>query len=497
MNLRKSIKSISLIFLVLTFLFPSTSQADEVVATISTSGSQSDIAINPAGTFAYVTNFSLDTVSVVNLSTNTITTTISVGDGPNNVAINPAGTFAYVVNRIGDSVSVIDTSTNTVTSTISVGALPISININPAGTFAYVTNYNSNTVSVIDLSNNSVSSISGFSKPWDIAINPAGTFAYVTNRQFGSGSNNVSKVNLSSKTITGTFSVGTDPVGITINPAGTLAYVANYESDNVSVIDLSSNSITNTISVGDSPVQIAITPNGAKALVANENSNSGSIINLATNVVDQTISIGANPLNVAINPAGTFAYFVHENANYIAVVKIGSDILTWVGAQSITCPEANPWVKEKLLFAQNISPITKVSENLTGKFISQNSLSQLGNSGVIFDTKSTKVFTATETLPVFGCKDKLLTAKINQPIQFVAGGFTLQSDAHGYIKTSDGNWHDANGVNLVTNTTSYFHTLKFTKSGKYIVVLTEEPNTSLGLIPTYGIRSIRFVIDIK
>ena len=497
MNLRKNIKSTTLIFLILTFLFPSTSQADEVVANISTSGTQSDIAINPAGTFAYVTNYSLDSVSVVNLSTNTITTNISVGDGPNNVAINPAGTFAYVVNRIGDTVSVISTSTNTVTSTISVGALPISININSAGTFAYVTNYNSDTLSVIDLSNNSVSSISGFSKPWDIAINPAGTFAYVTNRQFGSGSNNVSKVNLTSNTITGTFSAGTDPVGITINPAGTFAYVANYVSDNVSVIDLNSNTITNTISVGDSPVQIAITPNGAKALVANENSDSASIINLATNIVEQTISLGNNPLSVAINPAGTFAYFVHENANYIAVVKIGSDILTWVGAQSITCPEANPWTKEKLSFAKNVLPINKSSENLTGKFISQNSLSQLGNSGVIFDTKSTKVFTATETLPVFGCKDKLLTAKVDQPIQFVAGGFTLQSDAHGYVKTADGNWHDANGVNLVTNTTSYFHTIKFTKSGKYIVVLTEEPKTSLGLIPTYGIRSIRFVIDIK
>ena len=38
---------------------------------------------------------------------------------------------------------------------------------------------------------------------------------------------------------------------------------------------------------------------------------------------------------------------------------------------------------------------------------------------------------------------------------------------------------------------------KFTKTGKYVVVLTEQPDTSRGLIPTYGVRSIRFVININ
>jgi hypothetical protein len=41
------------------------------------------------------------------------------------------------------------------------------------------------------------------------------------------------------------------------------------------------------------------------------------------------------------------------------------------------------------------------------------------------------------------------------------------------------------------------HTIKFTQTGKYVVVLTEQPDTSRGLIPTYGGRSIRFVISIN
>ena len=169
----------------------------------------------------------------------------------------------------------------------------------------------------------------------------------------------------------------------------------------------------------------------------------------------------------------------------------------WIGAQSITCPTPNPWVKEKLGFAKYVKPVLVSAENTIGKTITQGSYDSLKSSGVVFDTVSKKVSTATETLPIYGCKDKLLSGKLNQPIQFIAGGYTLQSDAHGYINTADLKWHDTNGVTLYTNTAAFMHTIKFTKTGKYVVVLTEQPDTGRGLIPTHGVRSIRFVININ
>ena len=174
-----------------------------------------------------------------------------------------------------------------------------------------------------------------------------------------------------------------------------------------------------------------------------------------------------------------------------------SSAFTWVGAQSISCPAPNPWVKEQLGFASNVKPVLVSAENTIGKTITQSSYDALRSSGVVFDTDSKKVSTATETLPIYGCKDKLLSGKVNQPIQFIAGGYTLQSDAHGFINTSDLKWHDTNGVTLYTNTAAFMHTIKFTQTGKYVVVLTEQPDTSRGLIPTYGVRSIRFVININ
>ncbi|MEU7605208.1 hypothetical protein [Streptomyces sp. NPDC041003] len=36
----------------------------------------------PPGTYAYITNFNTNTVSVIDTATNTVTTTIPVGNGP-------------------------------------------------------------------------------------------------------------------------------------------------------------------------------------------------------------------------------------------------------------------------------------------------------------------------------------------------------------------------------------------------------------------------------
>ena len=72
----------------------------------------------------------------------TVSTTVGVGSRPSGVAVNPAGTRAYVTNYYGNSVSVIDTATNLVTATVAVGSGPVGVAVNPAGTRAYVTNNN-------------------------------------------------------------------------------------------------------------------------------------------------------------------------------------------------------------------------------------------------------------------------------------------------------------------------------------------------------------------
>jgi YVTN family beta-propeller protein len=55
------------------------------------------------GTSAYVTNWTDNTVSVINPNTNTVTDTITVGNAPDGIAFD--GTNIYVTNFLDDTVT--------------------------------------------------------------------------------------------------------------------------------------------------------------------------------------------------------------------------------------------------------------------------------------------------------------------------------------------------------------------------------------------------------
>jgi YVTN family beta-propeller protein len=75
--------------------------------------------------------------------------------------------------------------------------------------------------------------------------------------------------------------VGTAPVGVAFD--GTNIWVANYGGTTVSKINVSTNTVTATVSVGASPIGVAF--DGTNIWVANYSSNNVSKINAKTNGV--------------------------------------------------------------------------------------------------------------------------------------------------------------------------------------------------------------------
>ena len=117
-------------------------------------------AQTPSGPRLYVVNRGSGTVSVIDAVTNkaidlnpATTTTIDaikVGSAPQQIAISPDGTRAYVTNYSSNSVSVINTATNAVDGTaISVPSTPIGVALSNDGGLLYVANGNDK-VSVIN-----------------------------------------------------------------------------------------------------------------------------------------------------------------------------------------------------------------------------------------------------------------------------------------------------------------------------------------------------------
>lgn len=269
------------------------------------------VTINAAGTTAYVTNSNSTTVSIIDLTHNTVSGLIGLFDGPSGLVIASDGIHAYVNNYggpdgvgsgNGKTVSYVNLNSTVIEKTITVGVAPAALAITPDGAFVYVANYVSGepgtgTISVIQTSTNTVvDTILGFSGPFAIAITPDGQYAYVTN--FGSNNfapvgNTVSVVDLTSNTIIATIPLGTQPAGIAITPDGSLAYVSNYNTlyagpdyngltagpGTVNIIDTQTNAVISpTIPVGLSPDAIAISHDGAYAYVTNYTSNTVNVI---------------------------------------------------------------------------------------------------------------------------------------------------------------------------------------------------------------------------
>ena len=339
----------------------------QVIATIPVGTNPNGIAITPDNKFAYIANNNnignpgADTVSVLDLSTNTVLTTISDAsfNAPYTVTINPAGTKAYVTNSGGSTVTIIDIATNTVTGTIIGFDGPSGLVINPANTaIAYVNNYggpilgsgNGYTLSVVNLNSNTIVSTITLGSPPPppiapaaLAITPNGAFLYSANYVDGNtGTGTVSVINTNSNTVISTIHGFSGPFNIVITPDGKYAYITNFGSNNfspvgttVSVINLSTNQIQTTINVGIQPAGIALTPNGLFAYVTNYNTlylgsnftdltpgvGTINVINIATNqVIPNVTVVGASPANIAISPDGTRAYVTNYSSNSASVI---------------------------------------------------------------------------------------------------------------------------------------------------------------------------------
>ena len=337
-----------------------------------------NIIVTCKSQFAYVVNSSANTVSMYSIGSDGILTplnvpTVATGNLPNGITINPAGTFAYVTNtdflqNTNPSISMYSIGTNGIltplsTPTVVTGLAPQEITINLAGTFAYETNMSSNTVSMFSigidgvlkpLSTPTVATYGVATSPAGISVNPAGTFAYVA----VSGFNSVQGYAIGSDGVI-TFSQnihsGQSPTSVAINPAGTFAYVANHGSgsNNINIYSIGSDGSlaylpgVTVVAAGTSPYSITINPAGTFAYVSNwavvNGSNTISMYSIGTNgmltaLSTPTVATGNRPTSIAINAAGTFAYVTNEISNTVSMyaVDVSTGILTPLSTPTVS-----------------------------------------------------------------------------------------------------------------------------------------------------------------
>jgi YVTN family beta-propeller protein len=311
---------------------------------------QAEVA-GPAGFRAYVVNEGDNTVTPVDLATNTTGTPIPVGDQPTAIAITPDGKKAYVTNSNASSVTPIDLTTNTPGAPIPVGSVPWNIAITPDGSTAWVANQGSYSVTPIATATNTPGPAIPIPGPV-LAGADAVTIAPDGSTLFVAGYNTVTPVNLATRELGAPMSTAyahpkagaITPDGerivtvddlptilARVNPPDQYSFVGSinppiFTSYLVNRVAISPTGTTGYISVssaaggiypfdpttgsagapiptpGNTGFGVAFTPDGATALVTNLFDNSVSLVNTATNTVSATIAVGTLPWAVAVVP---------------------------------------------------------------------------------------------------------------------------------------------------------------------------------------------------
>jgi len=132
------------------------SDLTEIRSPVTLGGSESprQIAISSDSTTAYITTADTNDVVVMTIATGALGVSIPVGALPTGIAITPDGAQAWVANTNGDSISVIDLRTESVIHTITMQSndAPFGIAFTPDGRSALVANRDSGTGAVIDRS---------------------------------------------------------------------------------------------------------------------------------------------------------------------------------------------------------------------------------------------------------------------------------------------------------------------------------------------------------
>jgi YVTN family beta-propeller protein len=318
----------------------------------------------PAGyrEYAYISNGSSNTVTVLDLVYLRQDRTLQVGANPTNLAVNPVRNEIYVVNTQSGTISVIDAETNRIVATIPVHRLPSFVSIDPTGHRAYVANSGSNTFSILDLDRRREITVAGTGEQPDVdRISPDGRSLVVTNR----GSNSVSVFDVPPYNPADTheprphlraaFPGCPGASDVVILPDSSKAFIACSSGHQVMAVSLAAapgsgsarqnpalmiDHMLTLLDVGKLPVHLAMKPDGGEIFVSNFGSDSISEISTPTNEVGGTYTIGSGPVCGIVSRDNGTLWVANFGADSIALYSIDDGRVEPVGIHTGSAPAA-------------------------------------------------------------------------------------------------------------------------------------------------------------
>jgi YVTN family beta-propeller protein len=257
-----------------------------------------------------------DAVAVMDTQTHEILRTVSLKSldvpkptrimDPGGMDVSQDGRLLYIANESADSLSILDLSTNSVLGEIPLGYGPQAVALTPDGHKAFVTDFYS--IHVVDLPTRTVKTTlrlkdsvqdesrmavledgeEVFQGPRDILISPDGRWIYAAVEDTGE----VVVLDTSTDRVMRKIPVGSYPGGLALSPDGARLYVARRGGETIMVMDTMRYKIIAEIQVGPEPWDIALSPDGDTAYVVNQGEPSISVIDTKSFKVKTTLVLG-------------------------------------------------------------------------------------------------------------------------------------------------------------------------------------------------------------
>ena len=277
--------------------------------------------------YAYVTNVAGNSVSLVDLSSNTVVGSVYIPGSPTGIGVSPSGDTAYVATPGTGKLTMISAAARSAASTIDLGAPGAQLAVSPNGNYIYIVSPTTNQLVMVDLGSRSViGTVPVGVRPNSVTFNPTGTRAYVANLLSG----NVTVVDTASHEVVSTFTAGSGPSSVATSEDGNTLYVTNQYEGTVTV-HKASGELQGTISGFAFPNDSAITPDGKRLFVTNGNGGSVAIVDCGSRNIVRTVPTGSLPTAVALDAQGSRAYVTNQYGFSLSVIDVQSgDVLATV-----------------------------------------------------------------------------------------------------------------------------------------------------------------------
>jgi YVTN family beta-propeller protein len=320
--------------------------------TVGVGKQPSAVAINTATGTGVVANTGDNTISLINLSSNTVTQTIAVGNKPTGVAVDNVLNFAITANSGDNTLSVVNLTTSAVTSvSLPSGTTPFSVGVNPINHRALIANSSTNIAYAVDVSQSPpvVLCTLGGTNPTNsclpgsntnpvstgptpqIAVDPRLNWAIVT----PGGSGTITIVDLGRAAGPGdkgrfpnpfaTLTITTSIQGVAINTETEQALLTDPNSSFLGLFSVLDQGVT-PVTFQTGQVASAVNSLTNIGVVVNSTSSQATVVDLSSATAPPlaTVTVGTTPQAVAIDPTSNVAVIANQGSNNVSILALGS-----------------------------------------------------------------------------------------------------------------------------------------------------------------------------